>query len=283
MRTRLLLAAVAAVVQVAQAQGPPKFDVTSVKPSDPATSPQVNDRVPSCGGYRMQIDRGRFMAANMTLYKLITWASGIRYSCYIVNDADLVSGGPKWISSDRFDIQATIPAGTPEYTPQQLQDGAAPELQAMLRSCLAGRFKLELHRGTKEARVYELALATGAPKLAAPDPDRPKRETMRLDPDENKENLVHLLGNRASMADFTHLLEPVAGIPVRDRTGLTGEYSFDIKFAVLDPSGGRVGNVPWAASPSIFTVLQGQLGLRLTPKDFIDTWVIDHAEKPSGN
>jgi len=271
------------------AQGPLAFDVASVRPTDPGGLPPsvsraVSDRFPACGGYSLQIDPARFMATNVTLYKLITWAYRIRYSCYIVNDGHLLSGEPKWALTDRFDIQATIPVGTPAYTPQQLQDGAAPDLQAMLLSLLTERFKVAVHRDTKEMSVYELTLATRGPKLAAPDGDKPKRETMRLDPDENKENVVHLLGNKASTADLAHLIEPVTNTPVLDRTGLTDEYRFDVKFAVLDPSGGQIGNIPWATGPSIFTVLQGQLGLKLTPtRGPVDVWVIDRAEKPSGN
>ena len=232
----------------------------------------------------MQIDPGRIIATNMTLYKLITWAYGIRYSCYIVNDSKLLSGGPKWVLTDRFDVQATIPAGTPAYTPQQLQDSAAPELEAMLRNLLMDRFKVALHRSAIDMRVYELALAPGGPKLTHPDEDKPKRLTLRLDPDENQEQIVHVLVNKASIEDFTHLIEPVTGTPVLDRAGLTEKYSFDIKFAVIDPSGGRVGNLPWATGPSIFAVLQGQLGLRLTPATRpVDVWVLDYAEKPSDN
>src|SRR5439155_21896369 len=83
-------------------------------------------------------------------------AYGIRYSCFIVSDADLLSGGPKWVLTDRLDAQGVIPAGTPSYTLQQLQSGAAPELQSMLRNLLTDGFKLAIHRTTKDMRVYVL-------------------------------------------------------------------------------------------------------------------------------
>jgi uncharacterized protein (TIGR03435 family) len=234
----------------------------------------------------MQIDHARFTSTNISLYKLITWAYGIRYSCYIVSSEDLLSGGPKWILTDRFDVQAAIPAGTPEYTPQQLQDGAAPQLQAMLRSLLAERFKLGLHRAAKETAVFTLTLAPGGPKLAAPDPDKAKRLTMRLEPDENKETIVHILANNASVADFSHLIEPVTGIPVLDQTGLMAEYGFDVKFAVLEPFTGSMVTQygVGATGPSIFTVLPTQLGFKLTrARGSVETWIVDHAEKPSDN
>jgi uncharacterized protein (TIGR03435 family) len=59
-----------------------------------------------------------------------------------VNDADLLSGGPKWILADRFEVQGVIPAGSPSYTLPQLQSGSAPALQAMLRNLLTEHFKL---------------------------------------------------------------------------------------------------------------------------------------------
>jgi bla regulator protein BlaR1 len=289
------------LVQVAQAQAPSSrlpapsqnsaevpraFDVASVRPSDPANSGGRGgiSPFPACGGGTLQIDPGRFVATNTTLYTLITWAYGIRYSCFIVNDADLLSGGPGWVLTDRFDIQATIPAGTRSYTPQQLQDAVAPELQAMLRTLLMERFKVALHRGMKEMRVYLLTVATGGPKLAPPDEDSPKRAGMGLVPDENQEILVRVAGNKASMADFTHLLEPVTHTPVLDQTGLAGDFSFDVKFAVIEPFSGALSNLVGATSPSIFAVLQGQLGLKLAPgRGSVDAWVIDHAEKPSEN
>jgi uncharacterized protein (TIGR03435 family) len=170
------------------------------------------------------------------------------------------------------------------YTAQQLQDGEAPELQAMLRNLIADRFKVELHREARQMSVYELSAATGGPKLAGPLADQPKRESFGIATDENGENLVRVRGNRASMTDLAHLLETETNTPVLDRAGLAGEYSFDVKFAVLDPSGGRIGNVPWATGPSVFSVLSGQLGLKLTPsKGSVDAWVIDKAERPSPN
>src|SRR5262249_38516388 len=150
----------------AQSKPALSFDVVSMKPANPTSPPLSNsapERFPVCGGYRMQTDPAQFRATNTTVYKLITWAFGIRYRCYIVNDAGLLSGGPKWVLTERFDIQATIPAGAPQYTVQQLQDGAAPELQVMLRTLLAERFKVSVHRASKETQVYELTVAPGGP------------------------------------------------------------------------------------------------------------------------
>jgi uncharacterized protein (TIGR03435 family) len=66
---------------------------------------------------------------------------------------------------------------------------------------------------------------------------------------------------------------------VVDRTGIQGEFNFDVKFAPIDNN--AFGNT---SSPSIFTALQEQLGLKLeagkAPVEFL---VIDHAERPTEN
>jgi len=73
-------------------------------------------------------------------------------------------------------------------------------------------------------------------------------------------------------------------MPVLDRTGLKGEYYFDLKFAVIEPFSGPLASLAGATSPTIFTVLQQQLGLRLERTTApVDAWVIDYAEKPSDN
>jgi uncharacterized protein (TIGR03435 family) len=266
----------------AQTTGPrgQTFEVASIK----ARGGDKGSPFPVCDGNRLQIDPGRFIATNTTLYAMITWAYGIRYSCFIVSDKGLLSGGPKWILTDRFDVQATIPADVPNYTAQQLQDGAAPAIQEMLRALLENRFKVAVHRSMKEVGVYELTVSAGGPKLTPPRENDPKRVAIGLVSDENKEILVNLVGNKASMDDFTHVIEPVTHTPVLNHTGLKGEYSFNVKFAVIEPFSGALSSLVGATSPSIYSVFEKQLGLRLAPgKGAVEEWVIDRAEKPTEN
>ena len=103
-----------------------------------------------------QVNPGRFVATNVTLYRLITLAYGKH--CRLSQEQELISGGPEWRQSVAFDIQATLPEGSPVYTQQQLNNGEAPKLQAMLQKMLADRFGLALHRETKEIPVYNLVL-----------------------------------------------------------------------------------------------------------------------------
>jgi uncharacterized protein (TIGR03435 family) len=62
---------------------------------------------------------------------------------------------------------------------------------------------------------------------------------------------------------------------VQDRTGIEGEFDFRLDYSINDdPESG----------PSLFSAIQEQLGLKLeATKGPIETLVIDHAEKPSGN
>jgi uncharacterized protein (TIGR03435 family) len=230
------------------------------------------------------VDPQRFSAKSTTLYTLITLAYGIRYNCFIVSDAELLGGGPKWVLSDRFDVEAVIPSGSPTYTFAELQAGATPMLQAMLRNLLEERFKLVLHRTTKEMEAYVITALPGPSKVPPARAENPPRNGLSIEPDENKEFIVHIFGNKKSIADLAHAIEPVTHKPVLDRTGLTGEYSFDLKFAALEPFSGPLASLVGATSPTIFTIFQRDLGLRLERKTAsVDAWVIDRAEKPSEN
>ena len=67
--------------------------------------------------------------------------------------------------------------------------------------------------------------------------------------------------------------------PVLDRTGMSGEFSFEAKFAPVDDNASSN-----TSSPSILTALQEQLGLKLEAADApLEVLVIDQAEKPSAN
>ena len=79
-----------------------------------------------------------------------------------------------------------------------------------------------------------------------------------------------------SMADVAAALRKQAGRPVEDHTGLTGKYDFQIEWSPKD--------TPDSTMPSLFTVLQEELGLRLRPaKGSVEMIVIDHVEQPSDN
>jgi uncharacterized protein (TIGR03435 family) len=154
-----------------------------------------------------------------------------------------------------------------------------------LRTLLADRFKLAMHRETREIPVYALAVAKGGPKIKPEDPGGENMSSSR----------GHLTAKTASMATFADFLAgPYVslGRPVVDKTGLSGVYSYTLDWTPESSnSSGRAperteGRKTASAEPardqwpSIFTAVQEQLGLRLDArKEPLDLLVIDHAEK----
>jgi uncharacterized protein (TIGR03435 family) len=132
--------------------------------------------------------------------------------------------------------------------------------------------------------AYVITTLPGPSKVPSARTENPPRNGFSIEPDENKEFIIHVVGNRKSIQDLAHTIEPVTQKPVLDQTGLSGEYSFDLKFAALEPFTGALASLVGATSPTIFTVFQRDLGLRLERKmTSVDAWVIDRAEKPSQN
>jgi uncharacterized protein (TIGR03435 family) len=83
---------------------------------------------------------------------------------------------------------------------------------------------------------------------------------------------------KTTMTYVALMLGVVTRRPVVDRTGLVGEFTFDLEFAPIDPGLGE------SSAASVFTAIQEQLGLRLeSAKMPSDVLVIDRIERPSEN
>jgi uncharacterized protein (TIGR03435 family) len=85
--------------------------------------------------------------------------------CPPIADCTRILGGPDWLKKDRFDVQAKMPAGSPDYTFDQFLDGQASQLQLMLQALLAERFNLKLHREQRQLPVYAMTMTKIGPKL----------------------------------------------------------------------------------------------------------------------
>jgi uncharacterized protein (TIGR03435 family) len=133
----------AAALVVSAAAQAPTFDVASVK-RNPSGSPK------SLGGPQ----RGHFLASG-ALRELIQ--AVYRRGGYEIRT---VSGGPKWMDSDRFDIDATVDPGV-SLPALYLPDGkgSAGLGYVMLRTLLADRFKLAVHTETRQMPIYTLTIA----------------------------------------------------------------------------------------------------------------------------
>jgi len=88
-----------------------------------------------------------------TPFALITWAYGYNKNggCTFVSVGDFLTGGPDWIRSEKFDIRALMPDGSPDYNTTEFLNGKAPVLERMIARMLADRFGLVVHKETKEA------------------------------------------------------------------------------------------------------------------------------------
>jgi bla regulator protein BlaR1 len=205
-----------------------------------------------------------------------------------------ISGGPDWIKSDRYDIEAKADG-----------DATRAQVLAMLQSLLEERFRLKSHRETRELPVYTLIAAKGGPKLpppkeggcVSPDPSAPPTESplapcgqirIRMGASGNR-----MQGGQVPMPELTRVLAMVMGRTVIDKTGLTGTFDIDMDFVSdLATAGlpGRAGSADPtpspadSAAPNILVAIQEKLGLKLeSSKGPVEVLVIDHVEKPTAN
>jgi uncharacterized protein (TIGR03435 family) len=263
----------------------PKFEVASIKRgpswSEPARHPM---------GVRMD-PGGRLQAQNAPLMLLIQRAYGVQ--------AFQVVGGPAWIDTAGYNIEAKPKSNTDRK-----------QMWLMLQTLLADRFKLALHKETRELPAYDLKVAKGGPKLPAPTAadciSRPPGA--RPTPPEpwqtdcgyvagpyGTTGLLHLEGSKVHMADFIRTLELVLGQPVLDKTEFTRYFSLNLTFTADedtiglpgyggpgDPGGTRLPEDP--DQPNIFAALKEQLGLKLvSAKGPVEVLVVDHVERPTPN
>ena len=276
----LILAAVAGTFSLpllGRAQSdrkPPAFEVATIKPIDGAVDPRVRASLGGgCDGNAPRITRNRFTVST-TPYALITWAYGFNRNggCSFVSFGGFITGGPAWIESERFAIQALMPDGSPEYTFGQFMNGEAPQLETMIRSLLADRFHLTIHRETREAQGYTLVVGKNGPKIRrATASDVPPAAPPRASSPSARRYYM-----RTTMTYVALALGVVTHRPVVDRTGLNGEFIFDLEYAPEETLPGET------SAGSVFTAVQEQLGLKLeSGKVPAEVIVVDHVERPT--
>lgn len=262
----LLLFALAWPVSAVCAQTPPlSFEAASVKPNK---SGDINTRM--TGGRN-----GAVTVENGTIKAVIRQAYGVQVSQII--------GGPAWLDVDRFDINAKA-----EGEPTEAR------LTAMLQSLLADRFKLVVHKETREIPVYALVLARPdgkfGPQLSRadidcaalarsgtpppPGPATPASQGQPIGPCSLRFGGGTMAARSNTMDRIARSLTGAVDRMVVDRTGLTGGFNVDLLWTP-NPT-------PELSGPSIFTALQEQLGLKLeAARAPVEVVVIDQIEQPS--
>ena len=261
-----------------------QFDVISIKPT-----PSSDDRTL----IQLPPDGASFHGAPVRM--VLRTAFGIEDDCIV--------GVPSWVNTRRYDIEAKV---APEDA-SKLDKLKAGDLRSMLIALLTERFNLKYHH---EARgglpIYALVIAKDGPKLTKGEPNPLPGEVgvatgqnHLADPAKEHWKMLMLPGHiEADSVPVSALAYPLAqflGRKVIDKTGLTGNYNFTLRWTpdnTFPPMGGPEGpsgpvlaeNATDSASVSLFTAIQEQLGLKLeSEKGSVDVLVIDHIDLPTPN
>ncbi|HTZ75919.1 MAG TPA: M56 family metallopeptidase [Candidatus Aquilonibacter sp.] len=259
----------------------PTFEVASIK---------VN-RTGSQATYIRPLPGGLFSASNASVRALIATA----YLGEFPPKGELIFGGPAWIDSEHFDIDARA-EGRDEH----------PQYSLMLQSLLENRFKLVVYHEIRQIPVYVLVVSKPAktgPRLTRhsdkakctagkPLPQPSPTEAMPsycggffINP---RPGDLRETGNRITMDMLAQFLGESVDRKVLNRTGLTGSFDYSLEFAPALGPGFTPGDISNATDqsgpPSIFTALKEQLGLKLESQTApVDVLVIDHIEQPTPN
>jgi len=294
-KAALAMAGMAALGAQAQSGATPKFEVASVKAVKECGAPEVvaqekGKKLVRKGGVRA-LTPGRLNVCT-TLKELIN-SSYVTYADDPARRPRAIEGGPAWLDSDLFEIDAKA-NGAP---------GQGTMSGPMMRALLAERFQLKTRIETREIPAYALTVAKSG--LKAP---RTKEGSCTVvdwtkhppPPAEGEKPYCDESGIRGEAdgvqwdltgTGMTEFAERLGGLifdrPVIDRTGVTGMFDFHLEFGYDIPSG-KLRRPPAALpddpdGPTMFTALE-KLGLKLEPvKQRGEFLVIDRVEKPSEN
>jgi len=208
------------------------------------------------------IVNGQLRMGNVTLIDLMLpayWAGTALSPSQIVD-------GPEWVRTERYDITATVGSEFAGKTTAQMM----PVRRVLLQSLLEDRFKLAVHRETRELPTYVLtAGAALGPRLRRPGPGCPTAAGPGCGVQVTAGRFA--MGHQPLAALVQYLARTVVRTVIEDRTGLNGIFALTLEWSPDQPS-------------SLFNAIQQQLGLTLAPvRSAVDVVVIDHVEKPTSD
>lgn len=260
----LIVPALNAPAQNAAAR--PAFEVAEIKPADPSA--------PALGGKARLLPGGKLEVDGITALQAIVFAFGVQ--------ENMVTGGPAWVSKDRFSIVAKAAPDTPPAT-----------LRLMLQTLLTDRFKLEIHREDKPTPAYVLTRGKRELKLRQ---GAGGRQDCRWNTAES--GLRKRECHNMTMAELASQMPGWAFIgidaPVVDQTGLSGSFDFEFEVGAGNArsEGNRLergGEAPPPAAadadsgPTVYEALE-KLGLHLEKRRMpLPVIVIDRVEQPGSN
>jgi uncharacterized protein (TIGR03435 family) len=232
----------------AQDLAKPAFAVASIKPSKQAGNGSVR-----------WFPGGRLRAEHVPLRFLIRFAWDL--------SEDRITGGPKWVSDELFDIEAT-----PDVLLTPEPNNGNKQVRLMLQALICDRFHMVSDFESRELPVYVLTVDKRGLRLRKSAP----------------EHVQHVdLTSNGGLRKFTFASAPSSSIArnlsaqlkqtVIDRTGLQGEFDGVVEWS------GDLSDVD-SGGPSLFTAVREQLGLRLqVEKTPVEVLVIDSVRRPDEN
>ncbi|MGD0773876.1 MAG: TIGR03435 family protein [Candidatus Solibacter sp.] len=235
----------------------PTFEVAFVRVAAPQSDGQPVRM--NCVGGPGSSDPIRLTCTNAPLKMLMCIAYQVQY--YQVT-------GPGWMDTDGYDIAAKIPSGT-----------SADQYRRMLQNLLSERFQVALHHDVKNLPTYSLEVAKSGSKVRRSAAGASAQSGMSADPGiavNTSGRFVRVTAHAQPLSKLAGFLSTLLGVgaPVVDKTGLTGDFDFDLQFTPETALSSDADGI------SLVAALDSQLGLRLAvTRNPVDILVVDHAAK----
>jgi uncharacterized protein (TIGR03435 family) len=242
------------------------YDVATIKASDPDAQ----------GGGVGTRPNGTFYTKNQPLKYTVCSAYDVKFF--------LCFGGPAWLESDPYDLEAKPDSATAEQLLKLPPKQRWPVQQRMQQALFEDRLKLKVHFETRQVPTFALVVAKGGLKMQEAKASGTYANGLK-GPDGKAFGGGSFMVGEGKMTAQAISMDSLAGQlgattdhVVENKTGLTGVYDFTLQYADSDQPSSD------STTPSIYTALQEQLGLKLeSTKGPVQVLVIDHAERPAEN
>ena len=276
----------------------PKFEVVSIKPCKKKPSGDDNVRIGGSPG-RLTFECVTVEGLIRNAYLLYPNGKPFSLPASLKQTFQPIKGSSGWVHSDGFTVNAKV------------EGPASPEMMRgpMMRVLLADRFKLKIHRETREVAIYELTVAKGGPKLQAAkegsctplDPEKgpppPRAPGERTPPaicggfrPSGRNGGLDVSG--ITLADLCRNFSLGLDRDVFDKTGIAGRFDLHLELSSADlfprppsmPTDPTAPMIPADPSGGSISTAVSKLGLKLVPSKMLGEFlVIDHVERPSEN
>ena len=261
--------------QLLHADSPlPSFDVATIRPSKSESLRTVR----SASELHMLDVTVRYL---MEQAYDIPWTDGSK---------DRIRGGPDWIDSDHYDVDAKIAPEVAVTLEQMPEEQRRRQTNLRLQTLLADRLKLKVHFETRQEPVFAIVIARNGPKLTSVS-SAERQQGPGIYVKYNGQG-AQMIARGATLGDLAKWLtgySEMGGQTVVDQTGLTPRYDFVLNWTreralTSGEQNGELETPAATGGPSLFTALQEQLGLKLVKiRGTVEIIVVDSIERPTEN